>query len=110
VAGKEKDGMSEFKPDWDIREAALESIREHQQIVKELQQKVGRLSDALRKLMGGLDTCHICGASLELPARGAAHCEDCPSGCECHDAPDCESLADLYEQARSALDESGVSK
>jgi hypothetical protein len=66
------------------------------------EKRIAELEEALRKLLDGLDTCHMCGASLEMPERGGAHCEDCCSGCEAHDAPDCPSLKELYEQARIA--------
>lgn len=62
------------------------------------------IEKALRDLLAGICTCHYCGAGL-IPARGAAHCEDCPSGCESHDAPDCAELEDLVNAAYEALGE-----
>lgn len=60
------------------------------------------LADALRKLVAGITSCHYCGADL-IPERGAAHCEDCPSGCESHDSPDCVQLSELIEAAKASL-------
>lgn len=57
---------------------------------------------ALKRLVSGISTCHSCGAQL-LSERGAAHCEDCPSGCEAHDAPDCPQIDELIEAARAAI-------
>ena len=64
----------------------------------------GRLLEALKNILSGISSCHYCGAEL-IPERGAAHCEDCPSGCEAHDAPDCVQLEELAEAARAAIAE-----
>ena len=64
----------------------------------------GMLLGALKNILSGISSCHYCGAEL-IPERGAAHCEDCPSGCEAHDAPDCVQLEELAEAAREAIAE-----
>lgn len=64
--------------------------------------RVQELEKALQSLISGFSACHYCGAEL-IPERGAAHCEDCPAGCESHDPPDCTQLYELIEQARTAL-------
>lgn len=60
------------------------------------------LLEALQAIVQGLSNCHFCGAEL-FSERGAAHCEDCPSGCESHGAPDCPQEYELIAKARAAI-------
>ena len=57
---------------------------------------------ALEKLTKAVSECHACGAEL-TPDRGPAHCEDCPSGCECHEEPDCAQLRTIIAEGDAAL-------
>jgi predicted Zn-ribbon and HTH transcriptional regulator len=58
----------------------------------QLSVELATLKAAGNALLDRMETCHMCGALLEFE-RGGAHCEDCSSGCEGHDAPDCEHMS-----------------
>lgn len=70
--------------------------------------EVGSMKDELIKdasaLLDAMETCHDCGGTL-LIDDGAAHCEDCSSGCEHHDPPDCIGIDVLHARLRRAVNE-----
>jgi hypothetical protein len=57
---------------------------------------------AAEVLATAMETCHVCSAQL-LIDESSVHCEDCPSGCEHHDAPNCVPIGELHRQLKAAL-------
>lgn len=55
-----------------------------------------------QELVDAMETCHACSGTV-LVDEEMIHCEDCPSGCEHHDPPDCPTLYDLHLRLKNAL-------
>lgn len=66
---------------------------------------MNELLKAASDLVEAMDTCHICKASLDLSDLTPIHCEDCPSGCEHHEPPDCISVRELVSRLRILLEQ-----
>lgn len=66
----------------------------------QLKQQVERLTKAAKALTTAMESCHYCKATV-LVADHATYCEDCPRGCEHHDAPDCLTIEDLHRELKS---------
>ena len=63
------------------------------------------LKKAARELVTAMETCHYC-SCLVLVEDGPIHCEDCPSGCEHHEPPDCRRISELHFRLKRVLEAS----
>lgn len=60
------------------------------------------VSEAIKKLLDALETCHICGGLLSLDDVEPTHCENCCGDCE-HDEPNCDPLYVMHRAARNEV-------